>query len=71
MNEPEPAKSNTITIYRGYEIRWAFDCHRAPTHYWLPTIIHPTDRARSMSCATLRGCKNKIDGMHAGLLEKW
>lgn len=50
-------------IYKGYEIRWVKNENRPIK--WLPTIIHPTERSRSMTARTVAGCKRIIDAIHA------
>jgi hypothetical protein len=54
------------TTYRGYEIRYVRDNTRPPTALWLPTVIHPTERGRSLPCRTVAGCKRIIDMIVAG-----
>jgi hypothetical protein len=57
---------NDSTIYKGYEIRYVYDCHRAPTARWLPTVIHPTERGVSIARRTVAGCKQVIDAIKSG-----
>lgn len=52
--------------YRGFEIRYVSDSHRPATARWLPTVIHPTERGRSIPCLTVAGCKRVIDAIKAG-----
>lgn len=57
---------SSTTTYKGYEIRYVSDSNRSATARWLPTIIHPTERGRSIACRTIAGCKRVIDAIKAG-----
>lgn len=54
------------TTYKGFEIRYVQDNSRPATARWLPTIIHPTERGRSIACKTIAGCKRVIDAIKTG-----